>query len=44
LFREHDEQNLVETHAFYRDEKQLIQSTKQSMEELTALFEADQNR
>jgi monovalent cation:proton antiporter-2 (CPA2) family protein len=44
LFREHDEQNLVETHAIYRDEKQLIQSTQQSMEELTALFEADQKR
>jgi voltage-gated potassium channel Kch len=44
LFREHDEQNLVETHAIYRDEKQLIQNVQQSTEELTALFEADQNR
>jgi hypothetical protein len=44
LFREHDEQNLVETHAIYRDEKQLIQSTQQSTEELMALFEADQKR
>jgi monovalent cation:proton antiporter-2 (CPA2) family protein len=44
LFREHDEQNLLDTHAIYRDEKQLIQSTQQSTEELTALFEADQNR
>ena len=43
LFREHDEQNLVDTHAIYRDEKQLIQSVQQSTEELTALFEADQN-
>ena len=25
LFRDHDEKNLVETHAIYRDEKQLIQ-------------------
>ncbi len=44
LFREHDERNLLETHAIYRDEKQLIQSTQQATEELTALFEADQNR
>jgi voltage-gated potassium channel Kch len=44
LFREHDEQNLVDTHAIYRDEKQLIQNVQQSTEELTALFEADQNR
>ena len=42
LFREHDEQNLVDTHAIYRDEKQLIQSVQQSTEELSALFEADQ--
>jgi monovalent cation:proton antiporter-2 (CPA2) family protein len=42
LFREHDEQNLLDTHAIYRDEKQLIQSTQQSTEELMALFEADQ--
>jgi monovalent cation:proton antiporter-2 (CPA2) family protein len=41
LFRAHDEQNLLDTHAIYRDEKQLIQSTQQSTEELTALFEAD---
>jgi hypothetical protein len=42
LFRTHDEQNLLDTHAIYRDEKQLIQSTQQSTEELMALFEADQ--
>jgi voltage-gated potassium channel Kch len=42
LFRAHDEQNLLDTHAIYRDEKQLIQSTQQSTEELMALFEADQ--
>jgi hypothetical protein len=42
LFREHDEQNLLDTHAIYRDEKQLIQNVQQSTEELTALFEADQ--
>ncbi len=42
LFREHDERNLLETHAFYRDEKQLIQSVQQVTEELETLFEADQ--
>jgi voltage-gated potassium channel Kch len=41
LFREHDERNLVETHAIYRDEQQLIQSVQQSSDELMALFEAD---
>jgi monovalent cation:proton antiporter-2 (CPA2) family protein len=44
LFREHDEQNLVETHAIYRDEKQLIQNVQQATDELMALFEADQKR
>ena len=42
LFRAHDEHNLLDMHAIYRDEKQLIQSTQQATEELTALFEADQ--
>jgi monovalent cation:proton antiporter-2 (CPA2) family protein len=42
LFRDHDERNLVETHAIYRDEQQLIQSTQQATDELMALFEADQ--
>lgn len=41
LFREHDERNLVEFHAIYRDEQQLIQSTQQATDELHALFEAD---
>lgn len=41
LFREHDEQNLIDTHAFYRDEKQNIQSQKQAADELASLFEAD---
>jgi CPA2 family monovalent cation:H+ antiporter-2/glutathione-regulated potassium-efflux system protein KefB len=41
LFRAHDEQNLLETHAIYRDEEQLIQSVQQATDELTALFEAD---
>jgi monovalent cation:proton antiporter-2 (CPA2) family protein len=42
FFRAHDEQNLLDSHAVYRDEKQLIQSTQQATEELEALFEADQ--
>jgi monovalent cation:proton antiporter-2 (CPA2) family protein len=44
LFRTHDEQNLLDTHAIYRDEQQLIQSTQQASEELMTLFEADQKR
>jgi monovalent cation:proton antiporter-2 (CPA2) family protein len=42
LFKEHDEQNLITTHGFYRDERKLIQSIKEASEELQALFEADQ--
>ena len=42
LFRVHDEQTLVDTHAIYRDEKQLIQNSQQATEELMGLFEADQ--
>jgi voltage-gated potassium channel Kch len=42
LFRDQDERNLRETHAIYRDEKQLIQSVQQATDELTTLFEADQ--
>ena len=30
LFRDHDEKNLLETHAIYRDEQQLIQSAAAS--------------
>jgi monovalent cation:proton antiporter-2 (CPA2) family protein len=41
LFRGHDERNLVETHAIYRDEQQLIQNVQQASEELMSLFEAD---
>jgi monovalent cation:proton antiporter-2 (CPA2) family protein len=42
LFRDHDERNLLESHAIYRDETQLIQSVQQATEELETLFEADQ--
>ena len=41
LFREHDEQTLLETHAVAHDELQLIQSTQQAVQELQYLFEAD---
>ncbi len=41
FFRDHDEANLLAVHAIYRDEAQLIQSTQQASDELTALFEAD---
>ena len=43
VFREHDEKTLEETHAFYRDEQQLIQSQHQAAEELASLFEADRS-
>ena len=42
FFRDHDEKSLRETHAFYEDERRLIQNAKQAAEELSGLFEADQ--
>ena len=44
LFRDYDERRLVETHAFYKDERQLIQSSKQTADELTELLESDRTR
>lgn len=44
LFRAHDEQTLLESHAIYNDEQQLIQNTQQSTDELQSLFEADRPR
>jgi len=41
LFRDHDERTLAATHAFYRDEARLIQSTRDAADELASLFEAD---
>jgi hypothetical protein len=41
LFRDHDEKNLMESHAIYRDEKQVIQNQQQATDELAALLEAD---
>jgi CPA2 family monovalent cation:H+ antiporter-2/glutathione-regulated potassium-efflux system protein KefB len=42
IFRTHDEAELRETQAFYRDEKQLVQSAQQAADELASLFEADE--
>jgi len=42
IFKERDEQLLLDTHSFYKDEKQMIQTTKQITEELQGLLEADQ--
>ncbi len=44
VFRAHDERVLAEHHAYYEDERRLIQSVKEQNEELTSLFEADQQR
>ncbi len=41
LFEDYDERQLLETHSFYDDERQIIQSLKQSADELAALFESD---
>jgi len=41
VFQAHDEKMLLETHAIYRDERQLIQSTQDAAAELDQLFEAD---
>ncbi len=41
IFREYDENSLRETHAFYDDERSLIQNAKQTASELAELLEAD---
>lgn len=41
LFQQLDERQLVASHAIYRDEGQMIQSVRQSAQELEQLFEAD---
>jgi monovalent cation:proton antiporter-2 (CPA2) family protein len=40
-FRERDEQMLIAQHAFYDDEKQVVQTATQVAAELKSLFEAD---
>ena len=42
FFQNYDERSLLDSHAFYEDERQLIQSARQAADELTGLFEADQ--
>ena len=44
FFQDYDERNLLESQAYYEDERQLIQSTKQAADELSGLFEADQRQ
>lgn len=44
LFQEHDERSLLTQHAVYRDEKQLIQTTKQIAEELQIILEDDRTQ
>jgi voltage-gated potassium channel Kch len=41
LFREHDERNLSETQAIYRDDQKVLQSVQEAARELEGLFEAD---
>lgn len=41
LFRDYDERSLKDSHAFYDDERQLIQNSRQTAEELAGLLEAD---
>lgn len=42
LFRLHDERNLTDTHAYYEDERRLLQNAQDQAAELTGLFESDQ--
>ena len=42
LFRGFDEKNLLESHAYYEDERRLMQDAREQAAELTGLFEADQ--
>jgi CPA2 family monovalent cation:H+ antiporter-2/glutathione-regulated potassium-efflux system protein KefB len=44
LFRDNDEKTLVASHAIYRDEQKLIQTTQDAAAELESLFEADRER
>jgi len=44
LFRDHDEKTLEASHAIYRDEQKLIQTTQDATAELESLFEADRER
>ncbi len=41
MFSEHDERALRQAHAFYQDERKVMQSAQEAAAELTTLFEAD---
>ena len=41
LFRGFDERNLIESHAYYEDERRLMQNAREQADELAGLFEAD---
>ena len=41
LFRAFDEKTLLESHAYYEDERRLMQNAREQAAELTSLFEAD---
>ena len=41
VFSEHDDRALVQAHAFYQDERKVMQSVQEAAAELTTLFEAD---
>ena len=40
-FQEYDEELIKRQHAIYQDEARLIETTRQSMDELESLFESD---
>ena len=44
MFRERDEQMLIDQQGIYKDEKQMIQTSAAAAEELRRLFEADTDR
>ena len=41
VFSEHDDRALSQAHAFYQDERKVMQSAQEAATELTTLFEAD---
>jgi glutathione-regulated potassium-efflux system protein KefB len=43
-FREHDEQMLVDQHGYYKDEKRMVQTSAEMVDEFHRLFAADRDR
>lgn len=43
-FREHDEQMLIDQHGYYKDEKKMVQTSAEMVEEFHRLFDADRDR